>query len=134
MAESQKVEIGGCVFCAIATGASRADIVDEGEAWTSFPPLGPHVPGHLLFIPRRHVADATVEPALTGTVFAAASAYLGRVLKSQGHLMTSVGPDATQTVMHLHVHVLPRGPQDGLHHDWPWCREPANPPGQQADS
>jgi histidine triad (HIT) family protein len=112
-----------CVFCQIASGKVPAQIADEAEGWTSFPPLGPHVPGHMLFVPRRHVADATVEPALTGTVFAAASAYLGRVLRSQGNLLTSVGPDATQTVMHLHVHVIPRGAGDGLHHDWPWMRD-----------
>lgn len=115
--------MSACPFCQIATGAIRANIAAEAEAWTSFPPLGPHVPGHMLFIPRRHVADATVEPALTGTVFAAASAYLGRVLKSEGNLLTSVGPAATQTVMHLHVHVIPRGPHDGLGRDWPWMRE-----------
>lgn len=111
-----------CVFCAIAESRERVRIVDEGETWTAFPPLGPHVPGHVLFIPRRHVRDATVDPALTGTVMSAASAYLGRVLKSEGNILTSVGVTATQTVMHLHIHVLPRGAEDGLHHDWPWMR------------
>jgi histidine triad (HIT) family protein len=115
--------IADCPFCAIASSRVRAAIVDEGDAWTAFPPLGPHVPGHVLFIPRRHVRDATVEPALTGHVMAAASAYLGRVLKSEGNLFTSVGSSATQTVMHMHIHVIPRGDADGLHHDWPWCRE-----------
>ena len=115
-----------CVFCQIATGATRAEIADEGDAWTSFPPLEPHAPGHMLFIPRRHVRDATVEPALTGTVFAAASAYLGRVLRSDGNLLTSVGAAATQAVEHLHVHVIPRGPDDGLYHDWPWMRGAAH--------
>lgn len=113
----------GCPFCLISMGKVRADIQDEAETWTSFPPLGPHVPGHMLFIPRRHLRDATVEPAMTGTVFAAASAYLGRTLKSAGNILTSVGADATQTVEHLHVHVIPRGPNDGLATDWPWMRE-----------
>jgi histidine triad (HIT) family protein len=115
--------IMSCPFCEIATGATRAEIADEGPDWTSFPPLGPHAPGHVLFIPRRHLPDATTDPATTGTIFAAASAYLGRVLSSEGNLLTSVGKSATQTVMHLHVHVIPRGPDDGLHHDWPWMRE-----------
>ena len=124
----QQTEIAPCPFCGIAVGRIRADIADEGEAWTSFPPLGPHAPGHMLFIPRRHVTDATKDPTLTGTVFSAASTYLGRVLKSEGNLLTSVGATATQTVMHLHVHVIPRGPSDGLHHDWPWMRDQNNLP------
>lgn len=118
MSEHDEVQEASCVFCKIA----RVAIADEGVEWTSFPPLGPHAPGHMLFIPRRHVRDATVEPALTGTVFAAASAYLGRVLRSEGNLLTSVGVGATQTVPHLHVHVIPRGTGDGLPRDWPWLR------------
>ena len=115
--------IDDCAFCQISAGKSPAKIACDDVEWTAFPPLGPHAPGHMLFIPRRHVPDATTDPGLTGVVFAAASAYLGRTLKSEGNILTSVGASATQTVMHLHVHVIPRGPGDGLHHDWPWRRE-----------
>lgn len=106
----------------MATSRIPAPIVTDAEDWFAIRPLGPHVPGHLLFIPRRHYRDATVEPAATGVVFAAASAYLGRELKSAGNILTSVGAAATQTVEHLHVHVIPRGPDDGLGSDWPWMR------------
>lgn len=115
--------MSGCVFCRIACGKERATVAADDHLWLAIEPLNPHAPGHLLFLPRRHVRDATIEPALTGTVFAAASAYLGRTLASAGNIITSVGREATQTVGHLHVHVIPRGPNDGLLPDWPWLRK-----------
>lgn len=109
----------GCVFCDIASDRAPARIVAESPTVVVFVPLAPAAPGHLLVVPRRHVRDAAEDPTLTASVFAHAVRVLGA---RQGNILTSVGPDATQTVKHLHVHVVPRGHGDGLHEDWPWHR------------
>lgn len=115
--------VSSCVFCRIIAGDEDGTIVGSTSAVLAIEPLRPHAPGHLLFIPRLHVPDATTDTELTGDVFRAAAQYLRDVIKSEGNILTSVGAAATQTVKHLHVHVIPRGLGDGLHRDWPWMRE-----------
>jgi histidine triad (HIT) family protein len=88
-----------------------------------FEPLNPVTPGHLLVIPVRHVMDAAEDPDLTGRVFAAAA----RIARESGgdpscNLITSVGGAATQSVYHLHAHVVPRRHGDGLR--LPWTQQP----------
>jgi histidine triad (HIT) family protein len=82
----------------------------------SFEPLGPVVPGHLLVVPKRHVTDARVDPAVTADTYRVA-ALLAREA-GECNLITSVGAAATQSVFHLHVHVVPRRPSDGLRLPW----------------
>lgn len=109
-----------CPFCAIVAEHAPAAILAESRQLIIFEPLRPHAPGHALVVPRLHVRDATVDPDLTGYLFATAARWLGR---REGNLLTSVGSLATQTVPHLHIHVVPRSQHDGLHEDWPWLRE-----------
>jgi histidine triad (HIT) family protein len=79
-----------------------------------FEPLNPVTPGHMLFVPRRHVTSAIESPPHFGACAEAAAWYgLG-----QGNVITSIGSDATQTVFHLHVHWVPRRAGDGLHLPW----------------
>lgn len=95
----------GCRFCAIIAGAEPVTTVAPGVV--SFPTMEPTTLGHVLVIPKAHVADATEDPAVTGRVFAAAS----RVARQTGqpcNLITNVGAEAGQKVFHLHVHVVPR--------------------------
>lgn len=92
----------------------------------SFQPLNPVTPGHMLFLPKTHLADARTDPVLTGRVFEAASRYAGS-RAGACNLITSAGAAATQTVWHLHVHYVPRQEGDGL--PLPWTgqvREAAN--------
>lgn len=79
-------------------------------------PMHPVVQGHRLVIPRLHVADATTDPETTSYVMARA-AVLANDLKPC-NIITSVGKEATQTVFHLHVHVVPRRAGDGLTLPW----------------
>jgi len=103
-----------CPFCKRAA-AGEYDTHVHGIV--SFEPLNPVVPGHRLVVPMQHVEDAGEAPWLTGQVFAEA-ARLARVLDGDWNLITSAGPDATQTVRHLHVHIVPRSAGDGLHLPW----------------
>lgn len=110
-----------CVFCAIATGEAPAKIIQsfaDGYGVGIFEPIGPHAPGHVLVVAERHTADATEDPLLTGQVFSMAARWARQHQAS--NIITSVGRAATQSVMHLHVHVVPRGPSDGLPTSWPW--------------
>src|SRR5690349_1560889 len=94
-----------CVFCEIVAGRAPAEYVSTWPDAIAIYPLNPVTPGHTLVIPRVHVQDASAEPEVTGLTFGRAAALIaGR----QVNLITSVGPAATQTVGHLHVHLVPR--------------------------
>ena len=114
----------GCPFCAIVAGDAPAQIVARWTDALAILPLNPVTPGHTLVIPRRHVADALEDPKLTGFLFQCAAdlaqedMYADAQQRPDWNLLTSVGPAATQTVRHLHVHLVPRRPGDGLHLPW----------------
>jgi histidine triad (HIT) family protein len=119
---------GGCVFC------GRVAAGEVEMAWpdaVAFTPLRPVTPGHLLVVPRRHVADAAEDPAVTAATMRAAAEVIQSRRAASGldfSLITSVGPDATQTVWHLHVHVVPRRSGDGL--SLPWSGQSSRPAAQ----
>lgn len=110
-----------CVFCQrIADHEYQASgLPGVGR----FPPLGPVVPGHMLFVPYRHVSNAAEDPLVTSRVFEAAADW-AQCQREPHNLITSTGAAATQTVRHLHVHYVPRATGDGL--PLPWT-------GQQRD-
>ena len=110
-----------CVFCQIVAGGSPAEDFQDHGPVVSFAPLGPQVPGHTLFVPKGHIADATDDVLLASQTFRVAAQYV-QWLRQPANIITSVGAEATQSVFHLHVHVLPRGEQDGLRRSWPWVR------------
>ena len=103
-----------CVFCRRVNSKQFDDI----DTWTvSFTPLSPVVPGHKLFVSRDHLEDASVDPFATGKVFETASMYAFYKMQPF-NLITSAGPEATQTIKHLHIHYVPRAAGDGLHLPW----------------
>jgi histidine triad (HIT) family protein len=104
-----------CTFCRRYQDGEFIYTVDPEVI--SFEPLNPRVPGHMLFLPAAHLADAADDPVTTGQVFAAASRYADGQHEAF-NLITSAGPAATQTVRHLHVHYVPRRYDDGLHLPW----------------
>jgi histidine triad (HIT) family protein len=105
-----------CVFCEIAGGREPAVVVREWPDTVAIVPLEPVVDGHVLVIPRCHVEDAAENPEVTAVTFGRAAEISVRPF----NLITSAGPEATQTVPHLHVHVVPRREGDGL--ALPWSR------------
>jgi histidine triad (HIT) family protein len=116
--------VEACDFCAIARGDDRSvEIVCEGEAWLAFFPLDPVTPGHTLVVPRRHVSNVwEADPAL-GAELMAAVIRVGRAIRAAltpagMNLISSAGQAAEQTVYHLHLHVLPRWPADGMDQIW----------------
>ncbi|WP_404869157.1 HIT family protein [Kitasatospora griseola] len=106
-----------CVFCAIVAGTASAVVVREWpDAIAIRPRSGGVNPGHLLVIPRAHVADVGTDPVVSAAAMARA-AELAAALPA-ANVITSKGPEATQTVFHLHIHVVPRADGDGLPLPW----------------
>lgn len=111
-----------CVFCRIVSGTEPADIVREWEEAVAFLPREKNgrrgcTDGHVLVVPRVHVVDAADVPAVTGSAARRAAEYAAS-LGMPFNLITSAGSVATQTVYHLHWHVVPRHEGDGLALPW----------------
>ena len=113
-----------CPFCDIAEDIlhgrrlplSRWDRYDASGAY-AITPLNPVTDGHVLIIPFEHVASALVRPRLTGFVMDCAAEYAAEYA-NECNIITSAGKSATQTVRHLHVHIVPRREGDGLLLPW----------------
>jgi len=103
-----------CVFCDIIDGLQSARVLFQWADAIAIVPLGPVTDGHVLIIPRRHVADAIEDPEVTAATMRCAAEWAMRPC----NIITSAGPEATQTVFHLHVHVVPRREGDGLALPW----------------
>lgn len=107
-----------CPFCEIIAGRANAEIVYADDVVVIFTPLNPVTPGHVLVVPCRHVEDFSTDPTLTGEVMRYAARYARWRDKGPMNLITSKGKAATQSVFHLHVHLVPRREGDGLHLPW----------------
>jgi histidine triad (HIT) family protein len=104
----------GCPFCDIAHGRGPHELVCDWGHTMAIVPLNPVVPGHVIVIPKVHVPDATYDPNITAMTMMGAA----QIARPQCNIITSAGIDATQTVFHLHVHVVPRRSGDGLKLPW----------------
>lgn len=108
---------GTCVFCEIVAGRSPSTKVWENTYVLAIVPLGPVVDGHVIFMPKAHARDATSSPIATSMTMEALAAYAERQHRP-ANLITSIGPEATQSVFHLHMHYVPRNWDDGLQLPW----------------
>lgn len=104
-----------CVFCAIAAGAVAADVVWASERSVAFLDHRPLFPGHVLVVPREHVV--TLPELRDGTEFFADVQLLAtavpQAMNAQGSFVAN-NNIVSQSVPHLHVHVVPRVRGDGL--------------------
>lgn len=99
-----------CVFCMIARGEIPAKVVYSDDLVLAFDDIAPQAPVHTLIIPKAHhdrmAADVPTE--VTCALFAAVPkvAEIKGVAESGYRVIVNNGPDAMQTVEHLHVHVI----------------------------
>jgi histidine triad (HIT) family protein len=108
-----------CPFCdRIAAGQYDYD----NAVAVAFQPLNPVTPGHFLAVPRVHVTDAMDSPLAASRAMRLAAGLAGQMGLRACNFITSAGAAATQTVFHLHVHVVPRREGDGL--ALPWTGQP----------
>jgi histidine triad (HIT) family protein len=112
-----------CLFCKIVAGELPATVVAEDERTLSFMDINPATRGHALVVPRRHATDVLSVPDEDLAACAAAAKRLAAAAKSAlgadgVNLLNSCGPAAWQTVLHFHVHVIPRYEGDPLRLPW----------------
>lgn len=101
-----------CLFCRIAAREVPAEIVRESERLVAFRDVNPQAPTHVLLIPKEHIVsvaelnddhgDLLVDIVQAATQLARAEG----IADSGWRLVTNVGPDAGQSVFHLHFHLL----------------------------
>jgi histidine triad (HIT) family protein len=115
-------EYGSCPFCAIVAGEAPATVVREWDDALCIVPLNPVVDGHVLVLPKRHVQTFFSDPDTSAATMRRAAEMLHGVERHHEprdhNVITSAGRAATQTVMHLHVHIVPRELGDGLPLPW----------------
>lgn len=103
-----------CLFCGIVAGDVPADIVRTDERTVAFRDLNPQEPTHVLVVPRRHITNAATVDASDAEDLAALVIAAKAVADAEGfggedrgyRLVFNVGPDAANSVPHLHLHVL----------------------------
>ena len=113
-----------CIFCKIAAGGIPCHKLYEDEMVLAFLDIGPISRGHTLVIPKHHFARLD---ECTENVITAVTCCLGRiakaVIKAAGapayNVLCNNGAAAGQLVEHVHFHIIPRSPDDGVFRRWP---------------
>jgi len=102
----------GCIFCAIAAGTQKGDLVFEAENLVAFRDIRPKAPVHVLVVPRQHIAtlvdaDASHRQLLGELLSAALDVARKEGIAGQGFkVVMNVGKGGGQLIDHLHLHVL----------------------------
>jgi histidine triad (HIT) family protein len=112
-----------CIFCKIAAGQIPCHKVYEDDLILAFLDIGPLVRGHTLIIPKAHHASLLVTPPdlaaeIARRIAPIANAVLAGVGAKACNLLINSGPEAQQSVPHLHYHILPRQTGDTFHIPW----------------
>jgi len=101
-----------CLFCGIADGKVKANVVYQDDAVVAFKDIVPKAPAHVLIIPRKHIVGVPdiedQDQPLIGRIFQVAAGLardLG-IADSGFRVVVNSGPDAGQSVFHLHYHLL----------------------------
>ncbi len=126
-----------CVFCAIVAGTLPASVVYEDDATLAFMDLRQPGAGHVLVVPKQHVAaiydlSADVAARLMQTTVLIARALRDALRPAGVNLWQSNGEAAGQEVFHVHLHVLGREPGDGLFRIYP--QQPLMPESAALDA
>lgn len=118
-----------CVFCNPSEIKSTIRFIrgrTTGVHCMVFEPLRPVTPGHELVVPVEHSTDASDAARLAAGAMEVAAEVMH--LHPAANIITSKGAAATQTVMHTHLHVVPREPGDGLQLPWSAAPDGTRPP------
>ncbi|MBQ4064813.1 MAG: histidine triad nucleotide-binding protein [Clostridia bacterium] len=100
-----------CLFCKIAAGEIPSSKVYEDETILAFRDINPQAPVHILVIPKTHIPSLDGVTAENSAVVAHIFETIPTIAKEAGlangyRLISNCGPDACQTVPHLHFHIL----------------------------
>ena len=100
-----------CVFCKIASGELPSTRVYEDDLCVAFKDLEPQAPFHVLIIPREHITSAAEITPENSQIVAHIFEVAAQLAKENGldagwRIVSNVGKDGGQTVMHMHFHLL----------------------------
>ena len=101
-----------CLFCKIAQGKLGAEIVAEDNEIVAFKDINPQAPTHLLIVPKAHITQLSELTESTAPLVAKAVLTANRLAKQEGiaergyRLVLNCGPQAGQSVLHIHLHLL----------------------------
>jgi histidine triad (HIT) family protein len=112
-----------CVFCKIIEGEIPAATLIETDKVISFLDINPVNPGHALVVPKRHVSSFLdlQQDELHVTIFIAkrvAAAVTEATESPAFNILQNTGESAGQLIDHVHMHVIPRSPDDGFELGW----------------
>ena len=112
-----------CIFCKIVAGEIPCFKLHEDDATIAFMDINPVNPGHALIVHKAHHRDLFEIPAdniaaVTLTAQKIAKAVQATLEPAGMNLLQCNGPAAKQSVMHFHMHVIPRHLEDGLTMNW----------------
>ena len=110
MADRDPTYQADCLFCRIAAGEIPSERIFEDETVIVFRDVNPRAPTHVLAIPRRHLESAADLTDADADLLAALFSALRRVAADAGlkgyRIISNVGPESGQSVLHLHFHLL----------------------------
>ena len=100
-----------CLFCKIIAGEIPSTKVYEDALCYAFRDIAPQAPTHILVIPKAHIASVNELTAENSAVVAHIFSVIPQIAKAEGlengyRVVSNCGPDAGQTVFHLHFHIL----------------------------
>lgn len=100
-----------CLFCKIIAGDIPSAKVYEDEYCYAFRDINPQAPTHVLVVPKTHVSSIAEADALPPEALCAIMAAIGKIARQEGlekgfRVVSNCGPDACQSVQHLHFHIL----------------------------
>ena len=103
--------MSNCLFCKIVAGDIPSTKVYEDETILAFRDSAPQAPTHILVIPKAHISRCDGVTEENGAVVAHIFAVIPQIAKAEGlengyRVVSNCGPDAGQTVPHLHFHIL----------------------------
>ena len=100
-----------CLFCNIIQGSIPSTKVYEDELCFAFRDIAPQAPTHILVIPKEHIASADELTEANVSAAAHILTVIPKIAAAEGltggyRIISNIGPDAGQTVRHLHFHIL----------------------------
>jgi len=112
-----------CIFCKIANGEIPSKTLYEDEDFRVILDLGPATRGHALILPKEHADNLYELPAELAAKVLPAAQKVGVMMREKLHcdglnLVQNNGEAAGQTVMHFHMHMIPRYVDDGQKIGW----------------
>ena len=100
-----------CLFCKIVAGEVPADVVLDRDDLLAFRDVNPAAPTHVLVVPKEHLPSLAAVTGAHADLLAGLVGAVNEAAEAEGvaggfRMVTNIGPDAGQSVDHLHLHVL----------------------------